>query len=116
HVAVAAPRRGAERAPMTTTTVLSGITSLALGLSFLYLWWFLLRRRYVLLIAAGRLAQVLQVVCLTLQARYPHAVVLEILAALFGALRTVCVVGGCYDFVRRRLPVVRLAASLVALT
>ncbi len=101
---------------LSTTTLLSGITSLALGLSFLYVWWFLLRRRYVLLIAGGRLAQVLQVVCLTLLARYPGAATLEILAALFGALRTVGVVGGCYDFVRRRLPLVPLGASFVALT
>ena len=98
------------------TALLSGITSLALGLSFLYVWWFLLRLRYVLLIAGGRLAQVLQVVCLTLLARYPGAVVLELAAALFGAMRTVLVVGGCYDFVRRRLPLVPLGTSLVALT
>ncbi|HEY6852983.1 MAG TPA: PAS domain S-box protein, partial [Gemmatimonadales bacterium] len=98
------------------TALLSGITSLALGLSFLYVWWFLLRRRYVLLIAGGRMAQVLQVVCLTLLARYSSALALELLAALFGALRTVLVVGGCYDFVRRRLPLVPLGASLVVLT
>jgi len=101
---------------LTTTTLLSGITSLALGLSFLYVWWYLLRRRYVLLVAAGRLAQVPQVVCLALLAQHPNAVALEVLAALFGALRTVCVVGGCYDFVRRRLPVTPLVASVVALT
>jgi PAS domain S-box-containing protein len=98
------------------TELLSGITSLALGLSFLYVWWFLLRRRYVLLIAGGRLAQVPQVICLGFLAQHPDAVMLQVLAALFGALRTVCVVGGCYDFVRRRLPVWPLVASLAALT
>ena len=99
-----------------TTTLLSGITSLALGLSFLYLWWFLIRRRYVLLIAGGRLAQVPQVVLLMLLARQPDALALQIPAALFGALRTVGIVGGCYELVRRRLPLGPFAWSAVALT
>jgi len=98
------------------TQLLSGITSLALGLSFLYVWWFLLRRRYVLLIAAGRLAQVPQVAFVLLLAQHPDSLALQISAALFGALRTVCVIGGCYDFVRRRLPLAPLLASLAALT
>ena len=98
------------------TTLLSGITGLALGLSFLYVWWFLLRRRYVLLIAAGRLAQVPQVAFLMLGAGPHGALGFQIPAALFGALRTVCVIGGCYDFVRRRLPLRPLVATLAALT
>ena len=53
--------------------LLFGVTDLALGLAFLYLWRYILPRRYAILLAVARGWAVLEAVTLLLQIRYPAA-------------------------------------------
>src|SRR5437660_185283 len=95
--------------------LLFGVTDLALGLAFLYLWRYILPRRYAILLAVARGWAVLEAVTLLLQIRYPAAVGLGAAARLFSAVQTVCYIAGLYDLVRRRAPWVPLAALGVLL-
>ena len=99
------------------TVVISAVTSLSLGLTFLYLWWWVLRRRYVLLLGLGRLLLVPFVLLITIDAQRPSDVALGTVTTFFSALSMVAWVAGIYDFVYRRLrtwPLVALAVGLTA--
>src|SRR5258708_4616751 len=75
-------------------SLLLGVTSLALGLVFLYLWWQVLRRPYVLLLALARLLGVPDVGLRLLVFQSPDAPVLRVLAATLSAASAVCLIAG----------------------
>jgi PAS domain S-box-containing protein len=99
--------------PTQLAYLLSGVTNLALGLGFVYLWWRVLPRRYVILLAAARLFAVpeygLRLV--------PAGTGAEPVLAALSALTVVCGIGGLLELVDRRarpLPLVGVGALLLA--
>jgi PAS domain S-box-containing protein len=95
--------------------VFSGVTSLALGLAFAYLWRFVLPKRYVALFAAARLVAVPQVGFLLLQVRYHDFARAGAVVALLSALSSVCFIAGCFGLLGRRLALTPLVLLGVAL-
>src|SRR5258708_14429406 len=83
-------------------SLLFGVTYLALGLVFLYLWWQVLRRPYVLLIALARLLAVPDVRLRLLVFQSPDAPVLRVLAATLSAASAVCLTAGLPHPLRRK--------------
>jgi len=94
--------------------VVSATTSFSLGLTFLYLWWAVLRRRYVLLLGVGRLLLVPFVVLIAFNAKHP-SMPLAVGTAFFASFSLVAWVAGIYDFVYRHLRVVPLLLLAVAM-
>jgi PAS domain S-box-containing protein len=98
-------------------TLFFGVTDLALGAAFAYLWWFVLRQRYVLLIAISRLLAVPESLLLLYQVRHPALGALLPAISMVSVLGTVTAIAGLYDLVRHRLPVpplVTLGVGLIA--
>lgn len=97
-------------------TVFAGATNVALAFAYLFIWRTVLRRRYVALLS---LAGVFGVAELLLQLPVHHAQggapLFYLAAAVAGAFGTIAWIGGAYDFVRRRLPVLPLAVAFAAL-
>src|SRR2546430_11003410 len=95
--------------------LLSGVTSLALGLVFLYLWWLVLPRRYVLLLALARLLTVPDAAVGLFVFTHPEDRGLALLAATLSAVSAGCGIAGLLDLLGRKLrlwPFACLAAGL----
>lgn len=94
-------------------TVFAAATNLALAFSYFFLWRKVLRRRYVaLLAAAGVLGLAEILVAYTFRTGAPWS---DLAAAAAGGLGTIAWIGGCYDFVRRRIPALVLSLTFAAL-
>ena len=102
---------------ITVATILSGATNLALAFSFLYAWRTILRRRYVALLAVAAMFGVAELLLQLPQHLAPGrgATAAYIAATAAGSFGTVAWVGGCYDFVRRRIPWLALGLAFTAL-
>jgi signal transduction histidine kinase len=99
-----------------TATYFSAATNLALAFSYLFIWRTVLRRRYVALFALNGVcgvAELLFLIPVHLSGGRAHGAYLA--ASTAAALGAVSWIGGCYDFVRRRLPVVVLGIAFAAL-
>jgi len=84
---------GATKLPF----LLSGVTNLALGLAFLYLWWRVLRRQYALLIALARLLAVADTALSSLM--FPHqntSVAVRLISNILSAVTVVCLIVACW--------------------
>ncbi|MGB7211309.1 MAG: hypothetical protein WBC97_01665, partial [Gemmatimonadales bacterium] len=100
-------------------TVMAGAANLALAFSFSFAWYKILRRRYVALLALSACFGVLELLFL-LPANLSlsggaSVAYFSRTAAIAEALGTVAWVGGCYDFIQRRIPWKVLATAFVAL-
>lgn len=85
-------------------------------MSYLFIWRMVLRRRYVALLALAGIFGLLEVFFqLSVHSSDGGASAAYFAAAVAGGLGTVAWVGGCYDFARRRLPVVILGLAFAAL-
>jgi PAS domain S-box-containing protein len=91
--------------------LLSGLKDLAIGLAFLYLWWRVLPRQYVLLFAVARLLGAPEAGLRLL----PTTTVTALLAATLSALGAVTQFGGLLDLLDRKPRVGPLAALAIAL-
>ncbi|HEU5358554.1 MAG TPA: ATP-binding protein [Gemmatimonadales bacterium] len=102
---------------IAVATILSGATNLALAFSFFYAWQTILRRRYVALLAVAATFGVAELLLQLPQhlAQGRGAAAAYVAAAAAGSFGTVAWVGGCYDFVRRRIPWLALGAAFTAL-
>ncbi len=92
--------------------LLSGLKDLAIGLAFLYLWWRVLPRQYVLLFAIARLLGAPEAGVRLL----PGAEATALLAATLSALGAVTQFGGLLDLLDRkprRGPLAALAVALI---
>ncbi|MGH7591037.1 MAG: sensor histidine kinase [Gemmatimonadales bacterium] len=100
-------------------TVMAGAANLALAFSFFFAWHTILRRRYVALLALAACFGVAEILLLLpvhlTQGQNPTTARFSAAAALAASLGTVAWVGGCYDFVRRRIPWLVLGSAFVAL-
>ncbi|MGH7531705.1 MAG: sensor histidine kinase [Gemmatimonadales bacterium] len=100
-------------------TVMAGAANLALAFSFFFAWYTILRRRYVALLALAACFGVAELLLLLpvhlAQGEGPTAAYFSGTAALAASLGTVAWVGGCYDFVRRRIPWLVLGSAFVVL-
>ena len=86
-----------------TAFLLSGVTSLALGLVFLYLWWLVLPRRYVLLLAFARLLTVPDAAVGLFVFTHPHDPALALVAATLSAVSAMCGIVGLLELLGRHL-------------
>jgi PAS domain S-box-containing protein len=106
--------------PTQLAYLLSGVTNLALGLGFVYLWWRVLPRRYVILLAAARLFAVPEHALRLVQISGGAAGgggILDAPIATLSALTVVCGIGGLLELVDRRarpVPLVGIGALLLA--
>lgn len=102
---------------IVVATVFSAATNLALAISYIFIWRTLLRRRYVALLALTGVFGMAEVLLgLLVHASEGRGGAAYLAASAAGSLGTIAWVGGCYDFARRRLPVVVLGLSFAALT
>src|SRR6266699_354847 len=95
--------------------LLAGVTNLALGLVFFYMWWRVLRRRYVLLLALARLLTVPDAAVGLLLFTHPDAQGLALLNATLSAVSAVCGITGLLDLLGRRPRAWPFAGLAVAL-
>jgi PAS domain S-box-containing protein len=100
--------------------LLAGVTNLAIGLGFVYLWWHLLPRRYVILLAAARLFAVPEYALRLSQVGSGASAaggLPDVLIAALGAVTVVCGIGGLLELVHRRAapaPLLGVGVLLVA--
>src|SRR5258708_8819276 len=96
--------------------LLSAVTNFALGLVFLYLWWLVLPRRYVLLLALARLLTVPDAAVGMFVFTHPEDRGLALLAATLSAVSAICWFAGLLDLLGRKprlWPFAGLAAALI---
>lgn len=100
-------------------TVMAGAANLALAFSFAFAWFTILRRRYLGLVALSAWFGVAELLLLLpghlASGQGASTSYFSGAAMVAEGLVTVTWVGGCYDFVRRRIPWVVLVTAFVAL-